>query len=241
MSRVLLSVALCCSFTVVVARHVAAHAHSAAERWHTVGFWGMNESQRPTLLDGSTNHLTGHIGDKVGINGHTHVYSRTSRDAVLPQHVDTVPDSDLLDPGTDPFTVTARVKFGAQRDRNIVQKGQGDPDGGLFKMKLAVKAPHPMGGVWCLFRGVNADSTVNSYSIPSLADKTWHVVTCGRTVNGTFMRVDGKVVDRNSNDPGSISNTWPLAIGGNSACDGTVDRFCNYLAGRIDYVRMRER
>lgn len=206
--------------------------------WQTIGWWRMNETSGSRLVDSSALGLHGVIGGAVALNGRYHALTlagyveRSDREAI-----DVVPDNEQLNPGSDDFSVTAQIWWGPARDRNIVQKGQGSPAGGMFKMKTSVRRWEPLGGVKCLFRGSRGDSTVNSYSMASLADQQWHTVTCLRTHEGTEMRVDGVTVDQNPRQPGWISNNWPLAIGGNTYCqDG--ENSCNFWPGRIGFVRI---
>ena len=211
---------------------------TATPTWQTIGWWRMNETSGSQLVDSSGYALNGLIGGAVQLNGRYHslvmsgYIERSDEEAV-----DIVANSEQLNPRNDDFSVTAQIWWDPRRNRNIVQKGQGSPAGGMFKMKSSVRSWEPLGGVKCLFRGSRGDSTVNSYSIPSLADQRWHTVTCLRTDAGTEMRVDGVTVDQNPRQPGWISNNWPLAIGGNTYCEGG-ENLCNFWVGRIGFVRV---
>lgn len=206
----------------------------------TVALWKMNETRGDVLKDAAHN-FRGHIGKRVGLNGQSHFFSRLDGQAYAPQHIDWVPDDDRLDPGDAPFAVTAYIKYGPRKtkDRNVVQKGQGSPAGGMFKMKTN-DGDEPLGMIKCLFRGSGGDSSVNSSSIRRIDNDRWHTVTCKRTLTGTVMQVDGRVVDRNPNDPGTISNNYPVAIGGNTFCQTGDSGKCNYWAGRIGFIRIEK-
>lgn len=208
--------------------------------WYTIASWEMNERPNAVILRDSTgNGFSGHIGMRVSPSGSNHVFPREDRQESFPQHIDKIADNDYLDPSFSDFAVAVRFKWDNKRhDMNLVQKGQGSPVGGLFKMKTTIPVlGQPKGHVKCLFRGSNGDSQVNSYETGyRLNDGTWHVVECERTIQGTLMFVDNVLVDINEHGPGEISNNWPIAIGGNSYCD-RPDLMCNYFWGKIDYVR----
>lgn len=200
----------------------------------------MNENRGSVLHDSSGHGFSGHIGKKVLLNGSSHGFRHIASGVYRPGRIDTVPDYSRLDPGEHAFTVKARFKWSYHdHDNNIVQKGQGSPYGGIFKMKTSVPSQgQPRGQLKCLFRGSIGDSQVESYGHRRLDDNKWHTVECSRNGKGTVMRIDGVVVDRNSKQPGVISNNWPIAIAGNTACD-SPDLECNYWSGRIDYVKWR--
>lgn len=211
----------------------------AATAYATTAHWRMDENRGTVLRDSAHNH-DGMIGRKVITNGAVHRFTKAPRNTYVPGRIDLVPDSDVLDPGNDPFAVTVTFTWPEGSDNNLIQKGQGSPAGGLFKMKTTVRGmdpPQPPGHIKCLFRGSTGDSQVESYSGPRLDDGKWHTVTCRRTSIGTVMAVDGKQVDSNGNDPGVISNDWPIAIGGNSSCADGVVLECNYWHGRIGDIK----
>jgi hypothetical protein len=203
--------------------------------------WSMNENRGTVLHDATGHGFTGTIGRKVRLTGKAHRFTFTANATSVPGRIDTVPDYDRLDPGSKPFSVRVRFQWQGAHDRNLIQKGQGSPDGGLFKMKTSVPAEgQPKGQLKCLFRGSTGDSQVESYGHSRLDDGKWHVVECTRTPTGTVMAIDGVVVDRNGNDPGVISNDWPIAIGGNSACDAE-GLICNYWYGQISDIQWKVR
>lgn len=205
--------------------------------------WEMNEHQHSSYLrDSSGNGFRGHIGKKVEpTKQRYHHFPRTPHDTVLPAHVDKVPDQPGLDPGFADFGVVVKFRWLGGNDRNLIQKGQGSPAGGMFKMKTSVPAlGQPEGHIKCLFRGSLGDSQVESYSHKRLDDGKWHVVRCERRNDDTAMFVDGQLVDTNTNDSGYISNDWPVAIGGNTFCTDTAteNNICNYWWGDIGYARL---
>lgn len=208
----------------------------AGDTWYHVAAWEMNEKAGATVLHDSANSFDGVIGDRITTNGSYQSFPREDRQGFFPQHIDRIPDNDSLDPGFGDFAVVARFKWGNDRhDINIVQKGQGSPAGGMFKMKTSLKR-QAIGGIKCLFRGSTGDSQVESYpTFGPLNDNDWHTVKCVRDNNGTTMFVDGTFVDLNTKQPGEISNDWPITIGGNIKCQNYL---CNYWWGQLDYVRV---
>jgi laminin G domain protein len=148
-----------------------------------------------------------------------------------PQHLVVVPDRADLDPGTRDYAVTVRIRT-TYRFGNIIQKGQATVAGGNFKFQI------PNGIVQCLFRGSNGTIMVSSDR--ALNDGWWHTVRCERTSVRVAMTVDGEIVARRNGWTGSISNSWPLSIGGKTDCDQTVVT-CDYYAGDIDRVEIEAR
>lgn len=211
--------------------------------WYPVAAWEMNERPNRTVLhDLSGNNLDGVIGARVDpIKRRYHKFPREPRKEVRPAHIDYVHDNDLLDPGFRDFAVVVRFNWSSKRhDMNLVQKGQGNPEGGIFKMKTTVPAAgQPQGHIKCLFRGSTGNAQVESYSGAKVNDGKWHNVRCERFNGETYMYMDGKLVDHNTNQPGEISNTWPIAIGGNTFCEDTAteENQCNYWWGKIGFVR----
>jgi hypothetical protein len=201
--------------------------------WKVLGSWQMNEKRGSVLEDnGSGQSRDGVIGKYVELDGRSHLFPRIDRSIHMqqPGHIDKIPDYDALDPGDRVYSVAVSVKYRRGIDRNIIQKGQGSPVGGMFKMKVGWK-----GQVYCLFRGDLGDSTVVG---PDLGDGQWHDIRCVRTLNGSLMVVDGQRVDTSINDSGTISNDWPITIGGNSVCWTGAAKSCNYWAGRIGSIKI---
>jgi len=209
-------------------------ADAAAVR--PVASWAMNEfGGSRTMIDSSGHGLRGTIGREVDagvwVNGATaYRFERLEPDTppAHPQHLVTVPDSALLDPGTRDYAITLRLrtthKFG-----NIIQKGQATVSGGNFKMQI------PNGIVQCLFRGSAGELLVSTPG--RLNDGRWHTVRCERTGSGVSLAVDGVTVARRSGRTGRISNAWPVTIGGKPGCD-QIEVGCDYYAGDLDWVQI---
>jgi hypothetical protein len=140
-------------------------------------------------------------------------------------------DSSLLNPGTADFSVVLRLYTASFGDQNIMQKGQATTNGGQWK--IAIKK----GKIVCNFLGVVHRSAVWSRAI--IADNKWHTVRCDRRTTGVTITVDGGTPKTNSNWTGSISNTWPVSIGGKPKCDAVTVQ-CDYFVGRLDYARIEK-
>jgi hypothetical protein len=212
----------------------ATAADAAAAR--TVALWSMNEpSGSRVMADGSGNGRTGSIGREVrtgvrvdGAKGYRFDRLEPDTPPTHPQHLVTVPDSSALDPGDRDYAITVRLrttgKFG-----NIIQKGQSNATGGNVKLQI------PNGVLQCLYRGSVTTLLVSSQR--RLNDGRWHTVRCERTGSGVTLTVDGRVEARRSGRTGRIANSWPVAIGGKTACD-QVKVGCDYYAGDLDWVRV---
>lgn len=173
-----------------------------------VAQWRMEDTGR-TMRDASGGGRHGTLRGSVearqpGASGYG--YRFPSR----PSYV-TVPSSTALDPGTSRFSVTARVRFralppgGDVNTLDIVRKGVTTTPGGDWKLEiLASGAPH------CLFRGSAGQSAV--VGSRSLADGSWHTVTCTLTPTSVTVVVDG-VSTWAAARTGRISNTEPVLLG----------------------------
>jgi Ca2+-binding RTX toxin-like protein len=198
----------------------------------TIADWEMNEPPGATTMhDSSVSHLSGTIGSAVvtgvvsdGATGYQ--WLSGNRSGVHTERLIKV-DSALLNPGTTDFTVIVRFRTATTGDQNIIQKGQAHTIGGMWKIPL-------FGGkVGCNFLGVERRSAV--WSNATVADNEWHTVRCDRRTTGVTLTLDGGTPKTNRNWTGSISNTWPLSIGGKPKCDPpTVG--CDYYVGLLDRV-----
>lgn len=201
---------------------------------YPVAFWRMNEERGATrMLDSSGNGLHGMIGDEVGTGlslgediGYRFDRVEPDTPPARPGHLVVVPDDPALDPGTNDFAVTVRLrttnKFG-----NIIQKGQATVAGGNFKLQI------PSGRVECTFRGPRGYlEAVAPYSIN---DGEWHVVQCLRSQDGVALHIDDRQVAHRDGWTGEIANAWPVTIGGKLECD-QVEVGCDYYAGDLDFI-----
>jgi hypothetical protein len=220
--------------TTAIASTTASVAHALTSR--PVAIWAMNESSGSrVMLDVSGHGLTGSVGREVltrttlaGATGYRFPWLEPDTPPTHPEHLVTVADSPSLDPGTRDYAVTVRF-LTTYRFGNIVQKGQSTVAGGSFKVQV------PNGVAQCFFRGSAGQLGVSSGR--ALNDGRWHTVRCERTATRVTMTVDGVVAARRSGATGTISNSWPLTIGGKPRCD-QVTVTCDYYPGYVDYVEI---
>lgn len=222
--------------TLVASMGLSVAAPARADSARTVALWTMDESAGSrTMYDSSGNGLDGTIGREVGTAVQTdgargYRFDRLEPDTppAHPRHLVVVPDYADLDPGDREYQVTVRLRT---RDQfgNIIQKGQATVSGGSYKLQI------PGGKVQCWFRG-SAGSVLVTAPRP-INDGRWHTVQCWRTRDGVSLAIDGTRVAGRWGATGTISNNWPLSIGGKISCD-QVDVGCDYFAGDIDRVEI---
>jgi hypothetical protein len=205
----------------------------------TLALWNMSEKPGATVMvDSSGNGINGDIGSAVqtGLISGPDTFYRWS--LVKPTEPPPKPErliqiwDQQLNPGTRDFAVSFRYRttkpFG-----NIMQKGQATTVGGNFKFQL------PKGNVTCLVRGLSGQRAVRT--VGAYNDNLWHTVRCERTATGITLTVsdaNGNLQEtKHLNGPtGSISNRFPMTIGGKLECD-QVTVTCDYYAGDIDWVK----
>jgi hypothetical protein len=141
-----------------------------------------------------------------------------------------VHDDSSLDPRHRRFLFGAAVKLGPVRARvgsNVVQKGYFNQAGGQYKLQLL-----PGGAPSCVVYGHKGRVILNATT--SVADQSWHRLTCLRTPTRVQLRIDGKVVAGAAHVVGYISNNAPLRVGGNKVKPGNQQ-----YRGAIDSVFLR--
>ena len=221
----------------VVTLGTASHVGAAATI--TIALYEMNEPAGSTVLvDSSGSGLNGTIGSEVlegtvvmGATAHRFQYLKPNTPPAHPGHLDTVPNTSKLDPGTADFAVSMRVRW-THNFGNMIQKGQSGGAGGYFKWEA------PSGVVKCLFRDSNRVSKTASSKTP-LNDGQWHTIRCERTAAGVTMTVDGVKRSTAMGKTGSISNPKPLTIAGKGTCD-QITVTCDYFVGDIDWIRIEK-
>jgi hypothetical protein len=205
----------------------AASASAATD--YDVAYWRMAESAGERVMyDSSGNGQDGRVGSEVGQTGDAYEFARLEPDTppAHPQHLVVVPDNAELDPGTRDYAIEMRLRT-VHQFGNIIQKGQATVAGGSFKLQI------PNGRVQCWFRG-SAGSVLVTAPRP-INDGGWHTVRCDRDHEGVHLSIDERTVAQGWGWTGSISNSWPISIGGKTDCN-QVDVGCDYFAGDIDYV-----
>jgi hypothetical protein len=216
------------------------HAALAAALVFTpLATYPMNETHGTVAHDTSGHHYNGTIGTDVTLNGRYYAFPFGSHFSYHPHHIVRIDYPDALNPGWRTYRITWRFridgKIKGEFSPNYVQKGQGSPEGGMYKLRAT------SGRVICLFRGSAGDATAATPRGLDFRDGKWHTASCTR-YNGAHprvaVRVDGRTYQITRKPTGLIANTWPVAIAGNSDCiPNTVTKHCNYFRGDIDYMR----
>lgn len=215
-------------------------AHALAE---PVGDWQLNETAGSTqAIDGTLNGLHGAIGDDVVLReatpGGGWAYRfRGEWWVVNDERLVLWEDDPRLDPGTQPYAVTIRIKTGAV-NTNIIQKGQANQTGGFWKLEVHNGWPT------CHFRDENGRNRAIGFKNDSrpetvVADGDWHTLRCERTSTGVRLTIDygspTAITKFIRGTIGRVDNSRPLSLGGKVDCD----RFtitCDYFAGAVDWL-----
>jgi hypothetical protein len=209
----------------------AASVGAASASGATIAAWEMNEGPGATTMhDSSGSGLSGTIGSAVltGVvtNGATgYRWLGQNKDGLHPERLVLV-QSSLLNPGTNDYAITARVYTGAG-DQNILQKGQANTSGGMFKIDML------QGEVICMYKGSAGRASVRSTQ--TIWDNSWHTLRCERRANAVTLTIDGGSSRTTRKPTGNIANNWEFSIGGKSRCDPPSVQ-CDYFVGRIDRV-----
>jgi hypothetical protein len=199
-----------------------------------VAAWEMDEEEgATTLVDSGPDGLDGRVGAEVrvgveeqGATGHRWVVVEPDALPVAIERLTQVPHDDRLNPGDDDVAITVRLRTTSPQG-NVVQKGQVDVPGGYFKIDM------DEGRVACLFFG--SEGSANVRSKEAIDDGAWHEVRCVRRADGMALYVDGEQAASREAVTGTVSNTYPLTIGGKLDCD-QVTLFCDYFSGDVDRV-----
>jgi PKD repeat protein len=148
-----------------------------------------------------------------------------------PQHLVTVDSSDHHQPGNEDFAIEFRYST-TQNFGNVLQKGQNATRGGYWKFE------QPSGYMTCLFKDANRVQRAVKSPIKT-NDGAWHTIRCELSDWGIRLFEDGVQVVARRTSLGSISNSWPLSIGGKSNCD-QVKVSCDYFVGDIEDVKFEK-
>lgn len=120
------------------------------------------------------------------------------------------------------------------KGENLVQKGlYGDRDG-QWKLQVDGKAGRPS----CVVSGSHADGSRQQVIVlasTSVADGTWHQVTCRRTSTAVTLLIDGVRRGTAQMRPVDLTGNAPVAIGGKQVIDQDNDQF----DGALDDVFVR--
>jgi PKD repeat protein len=218
----------------------ASPAGAAADQ--VMALYNMNETAGSrVLVDSGPNGLNGSSGPNNikgvtfdGATGHRYLDRSPTALPAEPERLDTVPESDFLDPMDADFAFSVRYRTTKQFG-NIVQKGQNTTIGGYYKLELPFGEPH------CLFIGEDAQGNrypagVDATGHP-INDNKWHTVTCARFKTYVAVYIDGEEIARTAKPTYSINNNKNLSIAGKSSCD-QIEVTCDYFVGEIDWVKI---
>jgi hypothetical protein len=213
----------------------AARPAGASER-HVLAEWRMNEAPGATrLVDAGPHGIHGRIGADVqrgvvhgGALAHRFSFVLPDQEPVNPERLDTVPHDRRLDPQSDTYSVTVRLRTTSQLGGNVVQKGQAAA-GQYWKLEIEDRI------AYCLFRG--SEGSRGAYALHPIDDGSWYTVRCERTPTGVAMWINGVLQSRSSGRTGDIANDWPVSIGGKTHCNQRSED-CDYFSGDIDVVKV---
>lgn len=200
---------------VIVAFPGIAHAALDAD-------WEMNEVGSPpaTMVDSSGG---GHDGQPMGgIVGDGSTYTFDGTGVVVVSD----PDGTTLSPGTQDFTITARLSFTnlpPSHDYDIVRKKPAGVKGMQYRMEIMAT-----GKAKCFFTGDTGNAAITAR--PVLNDGQFHTIVCTKTSSTIGVTVDGKAKTKNV-VIGSIVNATDISIGAKLP---SGDDF----VGSMDYVTL---
>jgi hypothetical protein len=199
---------LTCAFAVI-----PVYSASAATM---VAHWPMNEPKGATkMVDSSGHGLTGAISSKVlvGQPGYSgSAYGFAGNGGLV-----TVPDNNLLDPGSSSFNLQLYFKSSSRPsssvgDYDLIRKGLDTTKGGDWKMEILQG-----GRIFCHFKGSSASVSVKGST--NVIDGKWHRLGCRTTSSGVSALVDGKIQSKSTKTPGNIANSASVAIGAKNATE----------------------
>jgi len=148
-----------------------------------------------------------------------------------------ISDSSALDPGTASFEWGASIKLSLSETSdgaNVLQKGLYNQNGGQWKLQVDGDPGHPS----CILSGTLSDGTFKRTKVRStvtVADGSWHQVTCRRTSGSVSILVDGVTRGSASAAPVKVSSSAPVTIGAKAVKPKNNDQFF----GVLDNVFMR--
>jgi hypothetical protein len=185
---------------------LAGTAHAATP----VAVWHMENPSSMTDSSGNNNNSSAMTGI-TGVAGSSgQGYHFASNGSV------TVPNSATLNPGTEDFSITVNVNFGAAPaaglDYDLIRKGLSSTAGGEWKMEIfgnsTLASP-----AFCLFKDTSGSPAVTVRGTANLAGTGWRKITCAKTSTQVTVAVDGVVQRTNRTALGTISNTAAVSLG----------------------------
>ncbi|MGH3346089.1 MAG: hypothetical protein ACRDO4_03830 [Nocardioides sp.] len=214
----------------------AVAAIPTAAQADVVAHWHMDEGDDASVMEdaaplgGGNDGMIRNVmtGDPGLVSGRSYTFDGST------SYVE-VPDSNSLDPGNDPITLTATVRTvnGPMPDDSydLVRKGYQTTRGGDWKMEIKRSSNHSVGRLHCVFKGVMPDGrrrAVQRIALVDIVDGRVHTVECRRTATAVQAVVDGRVFTNNKIS-GHISNNQPVIVGAKTNGD-------DVLLGSLDEV-----
>ena len=211
------------------------HTSAGAAATQTVALYQLNEPAGASVMvdssgNGSERHHRrrgDHRGDVLRSDRAPLPYVTPDVPPARPERIDNVPHDARLNPGTTDFAFTIRMRTTAASATSS-RRASPTRRAATSSWRTPAESP-PACSAARTARGVSAGRDLN--------DGEWHTIRCERTATGVSMTVDGTVVARLTGPTGSISNTWPLSIGGKYECD-QINVTCDYFVGDIDWIRI---
>lgn len=213
---------------------VLAAGSTASATMAVVADYQMNETSVGTMRDAGPFDLDGTMGYSIepgplggSVSGYHWDYVPPDAPPADPGRLAVVETTEVLNPGTADFVVEVRYRT-TYPQGNVVQKGQSSTDGGYWKVEQNDGKPT------CFFRRTSTDNA-QVMSWKRVDDGAWHTIRCERTATEVAMYVDGARVARTQRAVGAIVNSFPMTIGGKTACN-QISVGCDYFSGDIDFV-----
>ena len=196
-----------CSLAVsAVLAAAAVGLESPAEAATPLAVWHMDEQSGLTMED-AVGGLDGdvHGGVTVGAEGLSGPgYAFDGKSGYV-----SVSHADALNPGAADFSITLSFRttsLPAKADWDLARKGYYTTVGGEWKVEL-----QPSGQASCGFKG-SLRNRFLAAGPTTLADGSWHTVTCTKHSSSIVLVVDGQTFSK-SGKAGTISNTEDVEIG----------------------------
>lgn len=151
------------------------------------------------------------------------------------------PNAPSLNPGTNPFTYSARIKVEPDavwqdHQMSVLRHGDSETPGGNYKMEL-VKNSSGVVSVACAMHGADGHGAgyVQGSTGIVINDGHWHIVACSRISAETVMlTVDDRSVQRTSQGIGDLTGESRFLIGCQHQSGTKVDQF----VGRLDDITL---
>jgi Concanavalin A-like lectin/glucanases superfamily len=234
-----------CACVVVAASPLSPAAHAGTDRlsvsFDADGASGTQLTAPAVVLDASGNGNNGVV--QTGFGGSVGLVSRAGGVAAdfpkacthepCPNAMVEIADSDSLDPGIANFEWGARIRLQKAQTadgENVLQKGTWGEPGGQWKLQVDKNPGIPSCVVSGVVPGEATERRIVLKASISVADGTWHRVTCRRAAGKLEIVIDGTkrgsapmpAVDLSSSASVTIGAKW-VTSANNDQFQGTID------------------